>query len=97
MKATIDIPDDLYRQVKAKAALKGSKVKDVAIRLFEKWVSEADEEPPFGVNAPLPGGDEARRQAAEAWLKEWQAVGREVGEKSVDPRSTVEILLTDRR
>ncbi|MGH8551467.1 MAG: hypothetical protein ACRERU_23240 [Methylococcales bacterium] len=97
MKATIDIPDDLYRQVKAKAALKGSKVKDVAISLFEKWVREAGEETPLVVNAPLSGDDETRRQLAEAWLREWQAVGREVAEKSVDPRSAVEILLADRR
>jgi hypothetical protein len=96
MKATIDIPDDLYRQVKDKAALNGSKVKDVAIRLFEKWVREADEESPLVVNAPLSGDQETRRQAAEAWVRQWESVGREVAEKSVDRRSAVEILLADR-
>ncbi len=97
MKATIAIPDDLYRQVKAKAALSGSKVKDVAISLFQKWVGETDEEAPLVVNAPLSGNDETRQKAAEAWLREWQSVGREVAEKSVDPRSAVEILQADRR
>ena len=41
MKATIDIPDDLYRRVKAKTALKGRAVRDVTIELFRNWVQEA--------------------------------------------------------
>jgi hypothetical protein len=40
MKATIDIPDDLYRRVKAKTALKGRAVRDVTIELFRNWVQE---------------------------------------------------------
>jgi len=40
MKATIDIPDDLYRRVKAKTALKGRSVRDVTIELFRNWVQE---------------------------------------------------------
>jgi len=41
MKATIDNPDDLYRRVKAKTALKGRAVRDVTIELFRNWVQEA--------------------------------------------------------
>lgn len=40
MKATIDIPDDLYRRLKAKTALKGRAVRDVAIELIRNWVQE---------------------------------------------------------
>jgi hypothetical protein len=40
MKATIDIPDDLYRQVKARSALEGRPVRDVAIELFRRWLGE---------------------------------------------------------
>jgi hypothetical protein len=40
MKATIDIPDDLYRRVKANTALKGRTVRDVTIELFRNWVQE---------------------------------------------------------
>lgn len=97
MKATIDIPDDLYRRVKAKAALKGKKLKDVTVSLFEGWVAQADDEVPLMLKAPLSGSLEERQKAAEAWLQEWQAIGREIAENSVDPRSAVEILLTDRR
>jgi hypothetical protein len=45
MKATIDIPDDLYRRVKAKTALKGRAVRDVTIELYRKWVEESDDLP----------------------------------------------------
>lgn len=43
MKATIDIPDDLYRKVKAKSALEGRPVRDVAISLFSRWVERQTE------------------------------------------------------
>lgn len=45
MKATIDIPDELYRQVKAKSALLGKSVREVTVELFRQWV-EGDERPP---------------------------------------------------
>lgn len=38
MKTTIDIPDDVYRKVKAKSALEGRTVREVAITLFGSWV-----------------------------------------------------------
>jgi hypothetical protein len=41
MKATIDIPDDLYREVKAKSAMEGRPIQDVAIELFGEWVRKS--------------------------------------------------------
>lgn len=38
MKATIDIPDELYRQVKAKSALEGRAIREVATELFVGYV-----------------------------------------------------------
>lgn len=38
MKATIEIPDELYRQVKAKGALEGQTLEEVAIELFRRYV-----------------------------------------------------------
>ncbi len=40
MKATMDIPDELYRKVKAKSALEGRPVRAVAVELFGGWVGE---------------------------------------------------------
>ena len=42
MKATFQIPDDLYRQVKARSALEGKPVKDVVISLFRNWLGHSE-------------------------------------------------------
>ncbi|MEI6739304.1 MAG: hypothetical protein WCK74_03240 [Gemmatimonadaceae bacterium] len=39
MKTSIDLPDELYRQVKSKSALEGRTVREVATTLFEGWVT----------------------------------------------------------
>ena len=40
MKATIEIPDELYRQVKAKSALEGRAIREVTIELYQAWLKE---------------------------------------------------------
>lgn len=57
MKATIDIPDELYRQVKARSALQGKAVREVTIELYERWVAGET------TTAPTPD--------PERWLKDW--------------------------
>jgi hypothetical protein len=39
MKATFDIPDDLYRQVKARSAMEGRPLRAVAMELFQNWLA----------------------------------------------------------
>jgi hypothetical protein len=39
MKATIDLPDDLYRQVKAKSALEGRSIRGVTAELLAAYVN----------------------------------------------------------
>jgi hypothetical protein len=55
MKATMEIPDDLYRMVKAKSALEGRAIREVAIDLFRRYVSDktAEEECPSTQETPL--------------------------------------------
>lgn len=38
MKATIDIPDALYRRVKARSATEGLPVRAVVVELFRNWL-----------------------------------------------------------
>lgn len=40
MKATIELPDELYRKVKARSALEGRSVRQVTEMLFRGWVEE---------------------------------------------------------
>lgn len=39
MKATIEVPDDLYRQVKAKSALEGRAIREVTLELFQSYLA----------------------------------------------------------
>ena len=93
MKATIDIPDAMYRQVKAHAALRGRAVREVTIELYERWLSEIGETP----EASSAADARPRAAAAEAWLARWDAIGMEVATKAVDPRPASEIVIAERR
>ncbi len=39
MRTTVDLPDDLYRELKAKAALEGCSVKNLLVRLLEREIT----------------------------------------------------------
>lgn len=89
MKATIDIPDALYRHIKARAALGGRSVRDVTIELYRRWLAETP--PP----EPAPDGD-APTDVAATWLASWQALGSDISSTTADERTTREILVADR-
>ena len=40
MKATFNLPDELYREVKARSALEGRPVRAVVIKLFQQWLGQ---------------------------------------------------------
>jgi hypothetical protein len=84
MKATIDLPDDLYRRVKARAALDGRTVREVSIELYTAWLERGAS----GTMGPTTGAE---------WLARWDELGAETARKAIDPRTTREILLADRR
>lgn len=45
MKATFEIPDELYREVKAETAREGRTVRDVVITLFQQWLRQKKQLP----------------------------------------------------
>jgi len=69
MKATIEIPDDLYRRVKAKSALEGQPVRAVVMHLFRGWLGEGDalpdEKPVIMQGGPAPAWFGAARKYAQ--------------------------------
>ena len=46
MKATIEIPDDLYRQVTAKSAQQGRPLQAVTVELLRRWLADDDTDAP---------------------------------------------------
>lgn len=89
MRTTLDIPDELYRSLKARAAMQGRTVREVAVNLFSNWVEE-------GTN-PAKSQDRDSATEIDAWLFRLEALGQEMKRRSADPRSAVEILRDDRR
>ena len=85
MKATVDVPDVLYRRVKARAAMEGRAVRDVTIELYEHWLGDRNQ------------GDGTSQDAADAWLARWRDLGDAIGHAAVDPRATAQIVIDDRR
>ena len=66
MKATLDIPDDLYRRVKARSALEGRPIRSVAVQLFQEWL-----EAPVRSQQAAPSREELSESDFERspWLK----------------------------
>ncbi len=82
MKATIDIPDALYRRVKAKSAILGRTIREVTTDLYEAWLAEKD-------NGEVPN-------SAEKWLEEWIRFGAEVTRDAPEAPTAIEIIESDR-
>ncbi len=82
MKATIDIPDDLYRHLKAQSALLGRTVREVTIELYQRWLGET---PP----ASPP-------RSAEQWVDDWLQLGESSLQNTPDGPSATDILAADR-
>jgi hypothetical protein len=53
MRTTIDLPNDLFRQVKSKAALRGETLKEFVRAAVEKEISAAAPASSFRVKLPL--------------------------------------------
>jgi hypothetical protein len=95
MKATIEIPDDLFRRVEAKSASQGRPVDAVATELFSRWLDEEAFAPDQAgePSTDLSGGStKSRRQLAQEWLDEWLRIGEEAFKNAPPGPSAREIL-----
>jgi|GEM_PF-1580250 len=76
MKTSIDLPDELYRRVKARSAMEGRAIREVATELLSAWVE----------SNPVPSKARAPGQAPdtqEEWLYRWDALGARVAKANV--------------
>ncbi len=84
MKATIEVPDELYRRVKAKSAMEGRPIREVTVELYQKWV---------GAGETIPDKPHLR---ATDWLNELIAIGRTEMDGAPPGPTAREILQEDR-
>lgn len=82
MKVTIEIPEPLYRKVKAKSALLGHSVREVTTDLYQQWLGDAH---PADENA-----------SPEAWLESWLADAEAAARSAPAGPSARQILDEDR-
>lgn len=75
MKATIDVPDELYREVKAKNALLGKPVREVTVELYRQWIEGSE-------TAPAPAGTD--------WLEEFRKLQVPAGTTGPTARDILE-------
>lgn len=66
MKATFEVPDELYRQVKAKSALEGRALREVAEELFRQYIEPVT--PPGRNTTLLAKGHRRARRAIPPWF-----------------------------
>jgi hypothetical protein len=67
MKATIEVPDELYRLVKAKSALEGRAVREVTVELYQRYIGQ-DEAPAAEPGEAAAAGDLPEGRAMPSWF-----------------------------
>lgn len=77
----MEIPDELYRRVKAKSALQGRAIREVTMELYRHWLTE---------------GHTPSRPTPEEWLEDWIKLGEELLREAPDGPTATEIIAADR-
>lgn len=83
MKTTVDVPDELLRQTKAHAALKGLTVREIVVHAMENELARE--------------GDLPSEQSTRSWMHEWEALGKQIGRKWKTRKTAVELVREGRR
>jgi hypothetical protein len=92
MKTTMDIPDQLYRQLKARSAAKGMAVREVLIGLIEHWV----EGPGEGGNVSASTESAVDRQERAARLRAFLDEAADLMAQAPPGPSSLELLAEGR-
>ncbi len=83
MKTTIDVPDELLRQTKAHAAMKGLTLREIVVHAMEQEIAQDRKS---GLNtSPL------------NWMKEWDATSQRLKDKWKTNKSAVTLIREGRR
>ena len=78
MKATIEVPDELYRKVKARNALEGRAVREVAIELFRGYVGHEPAAPRVELTVAKEAARAFQGREIPAWFGAFEKYARRV-------------------
>lgn len=78
MKTTLDLPEDLMREVKVRAAREGRKLKELIPELLQKGLDKSDASKP-----------ERKKLTGKEWVEKWQELGRQIEAASPNKASGV--------
>ena len=92
MKTTIELPEVLYRRVKAKSSLGGLAVRAVTQRLFELWL-----EGHVSIDEAGRTGKAEKQAWADKWVRETDELSAQISKKNSYKRLARNILKEDRR
>jgi hypothetical protein len=53
MRTTVDLPDEVFRSVKSRAAKKGIKLRDAVLEALTRWLDDPEPRPRSRVSFPL--------------------------------------------
>lgn len=82
MKTTLNIPDELYREVKAKSALEGRAVREVTVELYTAWLGRKEKP--------------SASAASMDWLADWVRMGETARLSRRSSQTATDVLLKDR-
>lgn len=84
MKATLEIPDELYRRVKAKSALEGRPIREVAVELLRGYVDSPLLREAGADGAPSPESELVDGEPVPSWFGTFRDSARRVGRHGLD-------------
>lgn len=87
MKTTIELPDELSRQVKAAAALRGQSMKEFLTEVLSRELS----------SVPQQADQSARQTKAASLIEELESLAGRIGEKWGGATDSVEAVREQRR
>ena len=85
MKTTLDLPDELMREVKIRAVMEDKKLKELIPVLLKKGLEETKTATPT-----------RKKLTGKEWVKQWSELGRKIEAASPDGPSVVEDILEGR-
>jgi hypothetical protein len=93
MKTTMEIPDDLYRKLKARSAAQGKTVREVVVNLVQDWLKDSRK---GGTGTMEQSAAETHEEDKTAELRRWLDIGLAYDDEAPPGPSAMDYIREDR-